>query len=341
VRRSIVIALLLLVPLLAASPAFLIPAETHAAMSTAKHCTKKTKIVKGRRVTVRKCTTTPAKPAKTATPTRTPTATPTSTPTATQTPTATPTSTPTPTATPHPPSIVSIPVTAQLAQGYSVEFVVCGLPKGASASFTPNPAPSVEDFTSPLRAGATSQLAIAVPFGTDPNSYSLNVTAYYKSAAGTAVVLPAGGSFISPSALVLQVSPDGGASLTVPAGTPLATSVNCSSADASFKPAPAPTPSPADVAVSVSISNQFPPVNSFVSVTGKFTVRGIPQYGALMTAKWYFPFTIGTCTGVTDATGKASCGFQNVGTLPNYPVQVQVSFTVNGQTYYGYTVYYM
>jgi hypothetical protein len=141
--------------------------------------------------------------------------------------------------------------------------------------------------------------------------------------------------------LVLQVSSDGGASLTVPAGTPLATSANCSATDATFKPAPVATPSTADVAVGVSISNQFPPLNSFVSVTGKFTIRGIPQYGALMTAKWYFPFTVGTCTGVTDATGQASCGFQNVGTLPNYPVQVQVSFTVNGQTYYGYTVYYM
>jgi hypothetical protein len=96
-----------------------------------------------------------------------------------------------------------------------------------------------------------------------------------------------------------------------------------------------------DVAVSASISNQFPPLNSVVTVTGKLTVHGIPVYGALMTAKWYFPFTVGTCTGVTDGTGQASCGFQNVGTLPNYPVQVQISFTVNGQSYYGYAIYYM
>jgi hypothetical protein len=82
-------------------------------------------------------------------------------------------------------------------------------------------------------------------------------------------------------------------------------------------------------------------LNGFVTVTAKLTVRGQPQYGALMTTKWYFPFSTANCTGVTDGTGQASCGFTNVRTLPNYPVQVQVSFTVNGQIYYGYAVYYM
>jgi hypothetical protein len=341
VRRFAVILLLMIVPGVAVSPGLLRATATHAASQAAKHCTKKVKIVKGHRVTVKKCTKTPAKTPKPPTPTSTPTNTPTATPTATATATATSTSTPTSTATPHPPSVVAMPVQVQMAQGYSADFVVCGLPKGASASFTPNPTTSVQNFTSPLRAAATSQLAISVPFGTEANTYALNISTYYKSSSGTPVSLPTGGVFVTPSALVLQVAPDGGLSLSIPAGAPLASSANCSPTDSTFRPAPTPTPAPSDVVVTVSISNQFPPLNGFVTVTGRLTVRGQPQYGALMTTKWYFPFSTGNCTGVTDGTGQASCGFTNVRTLPNYPVQVQVSFTVNGQTYYGYAIYYM
>jgi hypothetical protein len=341
VRRLIVIVLLMLVPGMAVSPALFRVTATHAASAGAKHCTKKTKVVKGRRVTVKTCPKTPVKTPKPPTPTRTRTSTPTITPTATSTSTATPTSTATSTATPHPPSIVTMPVQAQMVQGYSVDFVVCGLPIGTGASFTPNPTASVQDFTSPLRAAARSQLAISVPYGTDPNTYSLNISTQYKSPSGTPVTLPSGGVFVAPSALVLQVGSDGGASLSIPSGAPLASSTNCSPTDATFKPAPTATPSPSDVAVAVSISNQFPPLNGFVTVTGKLSVHGQPRYGALMTSKWYFPFSVGTCIGVTDGTGQASCGFTNVRTLPNYPVQVQVSFTVNGKTYYGYTIYYM
>lgn len=339
--RRLLLILLLLVPGIAVSSAFLTTTATHASPAAAKHCTKKTKKVKGHRVTVKTCHKTPIKRPKLPTATSTPTNTATSTPTSTVTSTPTSTPSPTPTSTPHPPSIVTIPIQAQLVQGYSVEFMVCGLPQGVVASFTPNPSSSVQDFSSPLRAGATSQLAISVPFGTVPNTYALAITTYYKTGSGTPVPLPAGGAFVQPNALVLQVAADGGAAIIVPSAATVATSGTCSSLDASYKPMPTATPSPADVAVSVSISNQFPPVNSPVTVTAKLTVRGVPQYGALMTTKWYFPFSLGVCDGVTDGTGQASCGFTNARTLPNYPVQVQVSFTVNGQTYYGYAIYYM
>jgi hypothetical protein len=338
VRRFVVIVLLMLASGIAVSPIPWYATSTHAAAPSAKHCTKKTKIVKGHRVTVKKC---PKAAVKTAAPTSTPTSTPTVTPSPTATFTSTSTSTPTPTATLRPPSVVTVPVQAQMAQGDSAYFVVCGLPRGASASFTPDPAASVENAASPLRAAATSQLAISVPFGTDPSSYALNVSTYFKNSSGTPVSLPTGGAYVSPSALVLLVGSDGGASLSIPSGSPLASSSNCSPMDNSFKPAPTPTPSASDVVVGASMSNQFPALNDFVKVTGKLTVRGQAQYGALMTAKWYFPFSVGTCTGVTDGTGQASCGFSNTHVLPNYPVQVQVSFNVNGTTYYGYTVYYM
>jgi hypothetical protein len=338
VRRLVVIVLLMLVPGIAISPIPWHAMVTHAASSAAKHCTKKTKIVKGHRVTVKKCS---KAPVKTAAPTRTPTATPTLTPTATATSTLTPTSTPTPTATLRPPAVVTMPVQAQIAQGYTAYFVVCGLPKGVSASFTPDPSPSIQNFASPLRSAATSQLAISVPFGTNPSSYALNISTYYKAPSGNAVSLPAGGAFVTPSALVLLVGADGGASLSIPSEFPLAGSTNCSPLDNSFKAAPTPTPSSSDVAVAASISNSFPALNEFVRVTGRITVRGQAQYGALMTAKWYFPFSVGTCTGITDGTGQASCGFSNTHVLPNYPVQVQVSFNVNGTNYYGYTIYYM
>jgi hypothetical protein len=338
VRRFVVIVLMLLVPAVAVSPIPWHAVTTHAASSSAKHCTKKTKLVKGRRVTVKKC---PKAPAKTATPTNTPTNTPTFTPTATATSTPTPTNTPTPTPTPHPPAVVTTSVQAQIVQGYSAYFVVCGLPRGASASFTPDPSPSVQNIASPLRSAATAQLAISVPFGTDPSAYALNIATYYKTAAGTPVTLPNGGAFVSPSTLVLTVGPDGDASLSVPAGFPLATTPNCSPLDTSFKLAPTATPSPLDVSVTASMSNTFPAANALVTVTGTLMVRGQAQYGALMTAKWYFPFGVGTCVGLTDNTGRASCSFTNSNALPNYPVQVQLSFTVNGATYYAYTTYYM
>jgi hypothetical protein len=340
VRRFIVIALLTLVPAIAVSPALLRVTATHAASTGAKkHCTTKTKVVKGRRVTVKTCTKTPVKPTRTPTPTSTPTA----TPTATSTPTATPTSTATATATatPHPPSLVSIPVQVQMAERYSAYFAVCGLPTGASASFIPNPTTAVDDARSPLRAAATSLLAISVPFGTAPNTYALNIFTYYKSPAGTAVAFPAGGAFTTPRVLILQVGQDGSASLTVPPNPTGASTANCSSVDPAFRPAPTPTPSSSDVSVAASVSNQFPPANGAVTVSGTLTVSGQPRYGALMTTHWYFPFGIQNCLGVTNIDGVASCSLQNTNVLPNYPVQIQVSFTVNGTTYYGYTVFYM
>lgn len=337
-RRFVVIVLLAFVPAFAVAPIPWHAMTIHAAAASAKHCTKKTRVVKGRRVTVKKC---PKAAAKTATPTRTPTNTPTSTSTATATPTLTPTNTPTLTATPHPPAVVTMPVQAQIVDGNSTYFVVCGLPKGVSAYFSPDPSPSVQNFSSPLRSAATSQLAISVPVGTEASSYALDIVTYYKNASGTPVPLPTGGAFVTPSALVLTVGSDGSAALSVPPGHPLAASTNCSPFDTSFKPAPTATPVPSDVSVTASISNVFPAVNEHVTVTGKLTVRGQPQYGVVMTAKWYFPSSVGTCIGVTDVTGQASCGFANANVLLNYPVEVQVSFSLNGTTYYGYVTYFM
>jgi hypothetical protein len=232
-------------------------------------------------------------------------------------------------------------VQASVLQRTTVEFQVCGLPQSTAATFTPNGAVSAQGKAPPPEGIVTSQLAISVPHGTPPSTYELHISAFYKSSSGAPESYPAGGSVITPSSLVLTVDAAGNASLSVPPYPGVAGTTNCSPLDPSFVPAPTATPGPSDISVSAAISNQFPPVNQPVSVTGTLLVKGVPQYGALMTAKWYLPFSILTCTSVTDVNGRASCGFVNSGALPNYPVQVQLSFVVNGITYYAYTLYYM
>ncbi|HEX6506783.1 MAG TPA: hypothetical protein VF221_04045, partial [Chloroflexota bacterium] len=221
------------------------------------------------------------------------------------------------------------------------DFYVCGLPRNASASFDANPSTSTVDFDSPLRASARTKLSVAIPYDSLPDTYSLAVFAMYKSENGSPVGQPAGGAYVTPNAFLLTVGSAGHASLTVPSAAGLPSTSNCSPIDSSFRPAPTATPGASDVAVTASVSNTKPAPGELVQVTGKVTVRGQPQYGAAMTAKWYFPFSVGTCNGVTDATGQATCSITNAHTLPGFLVLVQVSFSVNGQTYYGYVNYTM
>ncbi len=319
-------------------------AAQQSSTASAKKCKTHTKVVKGKRVKVKTCTAIKVKtPTRTPTPTDTPTATPTNTPTLT--PTNTPTNTPTPTATstptPRPPTVVSTTVRAELAQGYGVDLVVCGLPALATASFTPDPFQAPQDVSSSLHGGLRTQLAISLPYGTASSTYSLHITALYKAPNGTPVALPAGGALITPSWLLLGIDSNGAATFSVPASPSLPSTTNCSATNPTFAPLPTPTPSASDVSVSASMSSQFPPSGSLVTVTGTLLISGRPQYGALMTAHWYFPSNIATCVGLTSTTGQASCSFTNSNVLPNYPVQVQISFQVNGVLYYAYTLYYM
>jgi hypothetical protein len=127
---------------------------------------------------LRACGTTPTPtPAPTATASPSPTATPTATPTPTPAPTPTPTPTPVPDySLSINPSSVSVPrnggiatytVTITRTGGFSspLTFTISGLPSGATATFTPNPA-----------SGSSSTLQINVSRSTRHGTYLFTVT---------------------------------------------------------------------------------------------------------------------------------------------------------------------
>jgi hypothetical protein len=227
-----------------------------------------------------------------------------------------------------------------MPEKYAADFYVCGLPAGVTAAFIPNPVTAAYDASSSTRASAQTLLGLTVPYGTPPGPYALSVYASYQSPAGSPVTAP-GGAYVSPSSLLLTIGASGNPDLGLPQAPLGPVTSNCSPIDASFNPSPTPTVGPSDVALSAVMSSQSPALNQAITVTGKLTVRGQPQFGQLMTAHWYFPFSVGTCTGVTDITGQASCSFTNAHTLPGFLVLVQISFVVNGQTYYATTSYRM
>ncbi len=350
-RRFLFIVSLLLLPGIAAAPAFA-HSTGHASSASKldkkkcpkgkKYNTKRHKCVK---VAVKKPTPTRTpkpKPTRTPRPTPTRTSTPTATATNTPTSTSTPTVTPTVTLTPTPlPSLASLQITAYLASRYQAGLYLCGLPLGSTASFSPNPAISRDDQTSPSDGSANTVLKVSTPHGTISNTYPLVLHAFYQDPSGNNILLPPGGFTLSSKTVLLAVSPSGTTALTGSSDTVAEGNNGCSTPPAGFGPPPPPTPTPTAVPLGIyptsSVSEDHPSSGDIETVYGKLWSNGMPQPGVQMHTTWYFPFGTQTCDALTDGTGTGSCSFQMNQNFPGYVVQIKVEMSFQGQTYIAYT----
>ena len=101
-------------------------------------------------------------------------------------------------------------------------------------------------------------------------------------------------------------------------------------------PAPAPTPPPpptVNVQVSASVNNAAPSQYSYVTVSGTFLNNGQPVSGVEMDTAWHYKTTTSYCSGTTDGSGVASCSRDISRATIGYTVQIDVTFTWQGQTY--------
>jgi hypothetical protein len=268
-----------------------------------------------------------AKPAPTATSTLVPTA------TATFTPTPTPTLTPTPTPTPTPlPARAALDVSADVAAGHDVAFVVCGLPDGATASFDPNPARS---FSAAVDT-AKSALTVFTPYTLASTTSLLAIHASYVDSSGTVE----GAGAVHPRAAILTVDGNGQPSLQ-PSDTAAAEgNTNCSPLPASYVP-PTPALTNGSVSIASSVSDTHPYAGETVTITGSIQVGGRPASGVLMRTNWYFPTGVQSCDASTGADGTAACSLPNTNPSAGYVVQIQVVFEYEGQQFTTYSSYIM
>lgn len=121
------------------------------------------------------------------------------------------------------------------------------------------------------------------------------------------------------------------------APTPTATDttvVTATPTDTALATATATNTAPAEnVQVSASVSNEYPSDNSTETVYGTLTANGQGVAGVTMNTTWYYKSTTVGCSGMTDASGSASCSRDISTATKGYTVLVEVSFAYNGQTY--------
>ncbi len=301
------------------------------------HKTRKHKKHKARKPTPRPT----ARPHKTATPRPRATNTALPAPVITATPTATATLIPTPTLTPTPvPLTASLALQSDVSSGYTAAFFVCGLPPGATATFSPNPATSRSDMTSPTYASVQTVATVSVPFTVTPNSYGLTFYAYYRDGRGMIPATPPGG-VITPRYAVLTVQHTA-VSLQPAAAVPADSGQGCSSIPAGYQPSPEPTPGTADYSLTTWVSDSHPAPGETVTAYGQLTFHGQPVFGAAMNFDWYsYGVTRAPCYVVTDPTGTASCSVVNSYPLAGVPVTIQVTALYNNLTFNGWTSYTM
>lgn len=291
-RRCVVLAVLLFVPLLAVLPGAGSQIGQAANVHPIKEKTPakpKCKTVKGKNgkktkvcpkpkkkptpkpTPTRKPTAKPKTKAKTPTKTPRPTATPTPTwtPTATLTPTPTPTFTPTITPTPTftptatltptptntlvpPPSEADLDVSAVTISTDSVAFYVCGVPQGVSISVSPSIAAPQSDSSSPTFYSARATLITHTESSTPAGVYDLTVRGQYVDNQGRQVN---GGPALSdthPETAQLTVNPDGSTSLKAVADQTYA-DTDCAGLPSQFIPTPTPTPTSTPLPSQVSL----------------------------------------------------------------------------------------
>lgn len=291
-----------------------------------KHTAKKKSTSKKGHKTKR----TVAKPRNTPVPTSTPTNTP------------TPTDTPTPTATPIPtPAIAELQIALDMARGYTVAFVACGLPQGVTAEFTDNPAYPVFDNTSPQGGVAKSTLAVVAPYTVTAGSYLLAIHPYFHDQSGAAVMDPPNGYALSLQSVLLTIDGSGDVTLAPSADIAAVGNTGCSSLPPGFNLPPAATPSE-NVSVSSAVSNPHPAAGATETIDGILKVNGQPVSGVLMRSNWYLPNgLVDSCDASTDAGGIATCSLTNTNPVPGFTVQIEVIFQYDGQQYTTYNSYTM
>jgi hypothetical protein len=376
VRRLLTLLIVILLPALAVVPAFAGNAHAGHVSATKKkpHCGKgktynnhlkkcvKAKATQGKKPTPKKKptatkhrTATPRKaptvrptkkptpkptkkPTRTPTPTDTPTftPTPTDTPTVTFTPTAT--FTPTPTLTPTPlPLTASIPVTVNVAPGYGVGLFLCGLPVGATASFSPNPGVGKPDYSTTSGGSFTSTLTVVAPYTTLPNTYALVLHEYSQTSTGTNIAVPPGGLSMSPPTVLFTVSGPGSAALTGSDQTAAVGTQGCTTPPAGFGPVATATPIPQGIQPRATMSSDTAHAGDNETVTASLSVNGKLAANVQVHTTWSFPFSTQTCNALTDASGFANCAVHIAQSSPGYVVQVRVDLTISGQTYTTFT----
>jgi hypothetical protein len=87
------------------------------------------------------------------------------------------------------------------------------------------------------------------------------------------------------------------------------------------------------VTYTASVSNPNPTDNSTVTVSGTFKNNGQPVAEVVMNTAWFYKTTTSTCSGVTDATGVASCSRDISRATVGYTVDIEVTFMWNNQLY--------
>jgi hypothetical protein len=348
-RRLVLLVLLLAVPAIAVGPGIVgatgtprtpdaqsAPAQKHAS----KPCAKKTKkkAARCKPAAHHKPTPTPTRKKKQPKATAAPVHTATPTPTATLIPTATVTPTVTLTPTPEP-STAQIKVESEVARGYVTAFLVCGLPNGVTAFFSPNPVTSGSDSASPTGSSARSTLTLSTTWQVGPGQYGLEVWAEYIDSNGSLSNGAPGGTLV-PRAVLLTVGQSHRTTVSATDAVPAANFQHCSPLPSTFQPKPTPTVDPSKVVVSTSVSDAHPVAGESVAVIAKISYGGNPIPNVPVHIAWFGPRPIEPCDTTTDLQGFASCSRVNLNPLPNQTVTVQVTARYDGYTYTSYTAYY-
>jgi hypothetical protein len=87
------------------------------------------------------------------------------------------------------------------------------------------------------------------------------------------------------------------------------------------------------------VSNPSPTQNSEETAYGRILVNGQGVAGVAMDTAWNYKTTTSYCSGVTDASGTASCSRDISRATVGYPVNINVVFSYNGQQYSASTTF--
>ena len=85
--------------------------------------------------------------------------------------------------------------------------------------------------------------------------------------------------------------------------------------------------------IAASVGPPAETVRTTVDIRGHFSIKGEGVAGVPMLATFSFKTGTGTCSGVTDANGDASCTEDITNATKGYTVHVAIVFTYGGQTY--------